>query len=50
MLSSNRALTINDIENLQLPNATGDWNWDSVSQYINMHEPYLRVEKVYHRI
>ncbi len=37
-LSCNRGITISDIETLELPNATGQWNWYNLSMYISMNE------------
>lgn len=37
-LSVNSTLTVQDIHTLDLPNATGDWNWDSISEHASIDE------------
>jgi hypothetical protein len=34
-------ITVDLIENLIMPNATGEWNWESISMYISTKEILL---------
>ena len=37
-LSRNQSITLYDIDNLILPNATDDWNWWHISQFVDMED------------
>lgn len=48
-LSCNKELTINDIDNLIMPNAGGRWNWSDISIYINIEEVRQHPNKTWNR-